>query len=647
MKSKVEEGSIVFFEIEGEFKNGLTWRSVMALLYSLFVFSPAVIYLNLVTIGGGLRGSAIEYATLLLFSEIAALYGNPITPQEAAIIFGPATTAGSGGFLTLIYRLYFTRSPLLRVFGIDPNEIPWWYSPPPTSPVWELRTFIHPDWIPPILIMCIVHITSLASGLFFGLLARELFIEGERLPFPMQQITVAAIDSLSKRGETMKTLSLFAIIGFSYGIIYYTIPIYTRALGILGLDLIPKPWADFTKAIEPYLPGASFGIATSLTTMSAGIIIPQELLVVGIFIGSALRFLIINPLLIQQGWSLWATVWTPGMNLTRIYQFSQLYYWLNPLIGVGFAVGFIPLIFNGRIFIQSLIRAFRFKKISKVESEKRVSGSPISGGWMILLFSIGTFGALLLDLYLIPDFPIWVLLLYEFIIPFLVTISAGRMYALTGTTAGSLNIPYFYQLSIIASGYPKIKAWFLPLRVDPGTGWLRSFAICSMTKTTIVSWIKASLIAWPLSLLVGFIYMQIFWQLAPIPSEVYPTPGIQWPIEIINQCVWITRPVSLFDVNQILYWALGFGALMALLWRLGLSSLMIGVASGMATPIPTATMILIGLILKRILMKFLGRTWILRNKAVLLAGLALGEGLAAICGISLAIAVKSAFTGIF
>jgi len=63
-KVKVEEviGFTEFYEVSGEFKSGLTWRSMLALLYSLFIFTPAVIYTSLVTLGGAL-GTAVEYAT--------------------------------------------------------------------------------------------------------------------------------------------------------------------------------------------------------------------------------------------------------------------------------------------------------------------------------------------------------------------------------------------------------------------------------------------------------------------------------------------------------------------------------------------------------------------------------------------------------
>ena len=625
-------------KVQGEYKSGFTWRALSALLFSLFVFTPAAIYLNLVTIGGTL-GRSVEYATLLLFAELAAIYGNPLTPQEAAIIFGPATLTGSRAFLNLIYHCYFVRSPLLSVFNVNPKEIPSWWAPPYTSEVWYLRTFFHSDWALPITVTIIFHIVTIAAGLFMGLLAREVFIRMEKLPFPMQQVTTSLIITLSERREDdIRILSVFTFIGIMYGFVYYIVPFIT------GLELIPKPWIDLTSAIEPYLPGAAFGITTSLTGLAPGLIIPQETLIIGILIGSILRFLIINPLLIKWRISDWAKVWVPGMNLTRIYQFSQLYFWLNPIIGVGFAVGLIPLFIRGKDYAQLIMRAL--KSLLGLSSTK-IDDSQVKKEWFIFTFCIGIIGSILLDLSLVPDFPLWAIVLFELIMPLLVTLSAGRMIALTGSSAGSLAIPYFRQLVIIASGYPKLSAWFLPLHVEPGTGELIGFKICELTKTTISSWIKASIIGSLLSLLVGFIYTQIFWYMAPIPSGMYPVPEIQWPIEIMNTLIWITRPVHIFNMYTILSWGTVFAILLVIFWYLNVPYIIFGIASGISTPIPLAIMIFIGLILRKILIRILGKTWFLKYRAIIPAGLILGESLASIFGISIAMIIKGAWRGVY
>ena len=47
-----------------EFKSGISWKSLLAVFYSLGIFTPAVIWLNLVTVGVAL-GSTISFCVLL------------------------------------------------------------------------------------------------------------------------------------------------------------------------------------------------------------------------------------------------------------------------------------------------------------------------------------------------------------------------------------------------------------------------------------------------------------------------------------------------------------------------------------------------------------------------------------------------------
>jgi len=622
-----------------EFKSGFTWRSLLALLYSVCVFTPALMWLQLTVVGAGL-GIAISFTTLLLFTELARITGKPITKQEAAIIFGPAATAGSAGFLSLIYRIYFVRHPLLQLFGINSESVPTWWAPPPSSTVWDLRTLIHPDCMYPILVFVAYWFINLAGDIFFGLIGREIFIEVENLSFPIQQIAVDAISTVTERSETrLHVFSWCVQIGFIWGLLLYAIPTYMTVIG-KPVSLIPIPWADLTWRIERYLPGAGFGIATDMMLVAAGIVLPP-LMVMGMFIGSAARYLVINPFLIHMRLSEWASSeygWNWGMGLIKIIQSSTLTFWLNPLIGVGFAVGLVPTIFHGREIYRSLTSIFQIRR--KTTLEKRISGPPTPLWVFIFLFSLGCIGAVIADLMLVPGFPVWGLILYEMVFPLIVFLGSGRIVGLTGQEA---SFPYISRLVIIATGYQKLDAWFLPLYLNPGTSWLRAFKICQLTKTTSWSWIKATLIAYPVSLLAGFLYTNLFWSIAPIPSSLYPVPGIMWPISIQQHCFWITR-TSFFDLSIILGSFAVFGALTAATQILRLPFSMISVAAGFGVPIPSMTTMLIGLIIGRIIAKIFGEHQFKTYKNTIGAGLSAGEGIAIVLGVAAAIAIKSIFS---
>ena len=623
--------------LSSEFKSGLTWRSILSIIYSVVVFTPVVIWLQLVTVGAPGLGGVISYFMLMLFAEYCRLSGKPLTLQEATIIFGPASIAGAT-FINLVYRAYFMQSPLVREFGIDVNEIPPWWAPPPNINLLELRTFMLPEWIPPLLVFFIAHYTSWTGNLFFGLLARELFIESERLPFPMATVRVVAIETLARRDERkISVFTLAAFISLIYGILLYTLPTITAQMK-KPIKTLPIPWFDFTKDLERICPGMAFGVATDIMILASGFVLPEGV-IIGMLIGSILRFIIINPLLLHLGLTDWAKQWVPGMDLTKIYQESTLYFWINPIIGMGFAVGIVPILLRGREFIQVFRRLFQFKTASS--RMKRFSGFPPNLWLLLALFMMGCVGAIILDLWLVPDFPIWALIFYEIILPFVTMLMSGRIIGLTGQ---NIELPYMKQLIIIASGHPRIDAWFLPLSVNPGIGWLRSFKLCELTKTTVNSMILTNFIAWPFGVLMGFLFTQIFWWIAPIPSVLFPAPAIQWPIRIMHQCIWITRPVHLFHLDMIVGSFIILGGFIVLFNLINIPINIVGVVTGLSSPIPVPTTIFIGYIIRKVLGQVMGKKWVQSNRAVIASGLMLGEGIAIIFGVMGALLILSLWT---
>lgn len=619
-------------ELSSEFKSGLTWRSLLAIFYSIFVFTPISIWVQLVTVGGPGLGGVISYFMLLVFAEYCRLSGKHLTFQEAAIIFGPASTSGIV-FTGLIYRSYFMQSALPKMFGINLEDVPYWWAPPPEINALDLRTFYIQAWVAPLVLFFVTHYTSWAGGLFFGLLGRELFIENENLQFPIQAVTVSAIDTLTIRDE--RKIGIFTVtcfISLVYGILLYTVPTVTTKLR-KPIRFLPVPWVDVSRDFQMYLPGTAFGVATDLMIFATGFILPERV-VIGMLIGSVARFLVVNPLLIRLGLTEWAERWIAGMNVTRTYQESTLYFWINPLIGIGFAVGIVPVILRGKKFIQVFMKSLQIKR----STARRISGPPSSRLLLITLFLTGCVGAVIVDLWLIPDFPIWALILYEIIFPFMTLLMTGRIIGLTGQ---DVQLPYMNRLTILMSGHPRIDGWFLPLSLNPGTGWLTAFAICQKTKTTARSAILTNFIAWPFAALTGFLFTQLFWSIAPIPSILFPAPGIQWPVSIMQESLWITRPARFFHPDVMISSFLIYGGLMALFEKTGMPISMVGVFTGMSSPIPVPITIFIGYLVAKILTRIMGKEWFRSNRSVLAAGLMLGEGIAITFGIVGALAILS------
>jgi len=372
---------------------------------------------------------------------------------------------------------------------------------------------------------------------------------------------------------------------------------------------------------------------------------------------------VFNPLVVWLGRTgimpnAWADEWRPGMDLTRIFQRSTLYYWVNPAIGISFALGFIPLLFRARAVGGALKYVFKGKAAMKMGGEERISGPPASPYLMLVLFLVGYVGIFLLDIYLCPGFPIYLFAIYELIMPFVVGFAAGRLFGVTGQ---GFSIPHLRQLILlggVAQGYvykditpgvhdpgSKIQVWFLPMELNPGTDWLRTMKLCQLTGTTVGSYLKMVLIAQPILLVVGFIYMSLFWKLAPIPSAMYPAPDVHWPIELINRAIWITRPAGYWHVPTMVYSFLIFGGLLAATRYFRLPITMVSVAAGLHMPIATSITMAIGLVIGGgILSRVFGREWYNKYRVTIAAGAGLGEGIAIMLGVMSALVAKSIFT---
>jgi len=619
-----------------KFKSCITVTSVLALIYATLIFMPAAIWTNLVIVGVNL--STIDFATLLIVVELSRLTGKKLTKQEMIVIWALSWMAISSPWLGYIYRAYYVQSPLVPKLGIDPMLIPTWWAPPITANVFRLRTFLHPSWVYPIAIAMVEFACGQAMGLFCGIIARDIFVRGEKLPFPLQLIKVQAVTSLSER-KKIHLLAIPAFISFIYGLFLYTIPFTSRVLGY-PIELIPFPWYDFTKQIERILPGACIGISTDAMLISSGLFLPSEI-VVTMLIGSLISFMIVNPLLVRMHLTAWAERWTYGMSIQKIYQDSILYFWLSIFIGISIAVGIVPLILHPKPFIRTLksFRSPKFMQELEFGGDELFASPRKKLALMTTLFIIGMVGNTALDWYLAPDFPLWAIALINIPVPLMFMIVNTRFSGLTGLR--SFNIPYLKELTIISTGYQDMAAWFLPLDIWTGVGWAENFKICDLTETKSSSYIKLWLIMTPITLLIGFIYTQMFWTIAPIPSSMYPAPAYIWPINIVTTASWIKRPPHLFHVDWILYSFFIFAGLIALIDFFHLPISLIGLSAGlMSLPPPQITQF-IGLVIGKILTKKFGKSWFNRNKAIIAAGIGLGEGLA----IVLATGISIIYTG--
>lgn len=602
-----------------EVKSGLTSTSLLALLYAILIFQPAMIWLSL-SAGTGIGN--LGWMSLIIFAELCAMFGKHLSKQEATVIFLLSgmgwSMAGAPFFIERIYRIYYAQSEIAALFGLS-DKIPYWWAPL-SSEAWLSRTFLHPSWITPLLISIAMLILGEAVNISMGLIMREIFVKSMRLPFPMQEISATGITTIAERPEEkMKVLVIGALIAMIYVVALYGSPIISEVLGYPAGEP-PIPWADFSPGIQRFIPGASFGVATDILVVVSGFILPFNV-VLSVFIGSIILYLIANPLLVNLNLTGFAKEYFHGMNVSQIMYRSYLYAWAGPMIGVSLAAGLVPLYLRRRAIIDG------FKALSK-------AGGKLSRLWMLLgIWMASSILSVAIAYSLVPLGIIYLAIMltmslaWSFVWTMISTYSVGITGIDLSPPGTILPIIKYSYLSV--SGIHSYDAWFIdPIMGTGGSGWCSSFYIVDRCATDVRSYIKTFLVLLPVIFIAGFVYVQIFWSMAPIPSVMFRYTAIFWPIRAVNESLWITgRMFQAFDPTWIAGAALltlGAGVIIHIL-KLPVS--IIAIAAGLGTAIPTAVTMFIGAILGKIIEWRIGsRVWG-ENKMVLAAGISIGSAL--------------------
>jgi len=240
---------------------------------------------------------------------------------------------------------------------------------------------------------------------------------------------------------------------------------------------------------------------------------------------------------------------------------------------------------------------------------------------------------------LVPGFPIYLFLLLTLPYAFIQGIIAARSVGITGQP---LVLPYVQQgvyMLGYSLGYQGIDVWFAPLVISTGGQgyWIQWFKVADLTETTVSSFVKAFIIGIVVSLMSHFIFTQLFWSMAPIPSSTYPATQIFWPVNVSMSIVWVTRQLFVFKP----LWLLGSFILSAVIFAFSeithLPISLIGIATGASMPFPMALSLFVGGVLGKIISRIVGREWWSRSNALIVAGLTVGEGV--IVGLVAGIAV--------
>ncbi len=539
---------------EQQFEEGFSGKTVIGALFVAFIMLPGALYLGLVA-GQGL-GPAAEWVTIVLFAEIMRRSFLPLKRQEIYILYyiaagltGLEATKGiSGGpFGWLIWNQYFVQSPAAALVAKD---IPHWVVPPATSVALQQRTFFHPDWLIPILILIMNEIfgklNSLSSGYFLFRVTSDI----EQLPFPMAPVAASGATALAEAASKeeswrWRVFSIGSVIGLIFGFFYIAVPVFTGVVFNKAFTLIPIPFFDLTTNTESILPGAIVGISGDITKVLTGFIIPYHI-VAGSLAGSVICRVLLAPFLQKAG--LFGTSesngWTPGMDAIYTKQATDIKFWMSVGMGLQIAIAIIGF-YSVILSIRAMRKASRDRGMM-LRVPKGRGDIPLHIPVMIWL-SITAFyiffvkAMLSWDGRMHPgenhDFPIWILVFYGLIWTPINSYVSARMIGLTG---GGVSFAYLKEVSIMKSGYQYADIWYAPVPLNDYGSFAQRFRELELTDTKFTSVIKAEAMMLPTIFIASLIFWAFFWHASQIPSSQHPYAAKFWPISATFQALFNT-----------------------------------------------------------------------------------------------------------
>jgi len=614
-------------------KSGLTWRSLFGLITAALLFVPVNIYLNLST--GMTVSTAATYIIIILLSEMARYSGNPLSRHELFIMYATMGVAATAlpPYYWLVYRSFFINTPVTYAYTIDGKPLPYlvedWLCPPIGSPAHMYRTLFQIEWLKPVAVFTVLSLLVFIADLGLSIFLSYLTVRVADLRFPFATLDWSLIETITERESDRVKIFMT---GFYPGLIYGAILYGGFSMGV---PIIPLPWADFTWLTEKYLPGAIIGISTEPSPFIFGLMLPLS--VTGnILAGSLIVWVLlnhvftVNPSFFPQ----WVKEYYQGMTISSIYQRSFQRIWIS--IQFGFVIGLaVALIASLRKNILGVIR-LRVKNTKNEFPSIKLA---------LILYAVGSIGSVFLFITFVPEIPFYVPLLTSLVVSFMIGALAAYAIGEIGTFP---SLPWPWQAIVYFTPYKGYPGWVVSPYICLGTpgGASQMVKVSYLSGTKPKDYFRAWVIAFILNLIFGFIIIDAYWRLAPIPSSAYPGSMIYWPIYATNDALFSTRQIRL-DTMLLLFSSLlscVFYFVSNILQKIGVPFNAIAFIMGCYTLPTSSIMMFIGSLISHfILTKYFGREKWMAIRGVFSAGLFAGVGIFLGVGIALTLVTKAAW----
>jgi len=525
-------------DVPTTFKEGFGWKAVIGGLFVGFLMVPGGMFLGLM-IGGGGYGSAVDWVTIIFFTEIARRCRTSLTKQESYILFSVAGgilgMAVGGYFNNFIWDQYLMQCPYAFKFGIA-HRVPIWVAPPPGSEAFTTRSLLHPDWWPQLLMMAIWMVWGRLNFYSLGYALFRITSDVERLPFPFAHIAAQGVTALAESDRETWRWRVFTIgstVGIAFGAIYVAVPTLTGVAFGTPIQLIPIPFIDLTTNVQDILPAVPLALSTSLGFIFVGFVVPFWA-VVGGAIGGTLGRLVLNPLMYKFGV---LTTWTRGSTVIETGIANGVDFWMSWGIGTGFGVAFIGIY----TAVRGVLKSSKTEEGTSAAVKMRVGRGDIPVSLALLFYVVSTTGTIIICHMLVPKFPIWILLVFGFGYTPLISYISARLIGLVGSGVG---FPYLREATFVLSGYKGIDIWWAPIPLGNAGGGAQSFRQVELTGTKFTSLLKAQLYMIPIGLFSSLLFWSLIWKMGEIPSSAYPYAMRFWPQAAFWSCFWRTATTT-------------------------------------------------------------------------------------------------------
>jgi len=627
------------------FEEGFDWKTIVGAVFIGFLMMPGSMYLQLV-IGTGI-GPAARWVTIILFAEIAKRAYTELKQQEIFLLYYMAGAAMASPFHGLLWNQYLVQSDAAKMLGLT-DLIPTWVAPGPDSDSLVSRTFLHRDWLVPILLLVGSQIVQRIDHFGLGYALYRITSDVEKLPFPMAPVgalgTMALAESTEDRksGWKWRIFSIGGMIGLAFGALYVLFPVVSGLIFTEPVRLIPIPWADFTRNTEEWLPAVATGIQFDLGLVFTGMVLPFWA-VIGGLVGLVVT-IAANPGLYSHGI---LHRWRQGMSTVDTVFANNFDFYMSFGIGLGLAIGVIGIWQVARSLRKGGVDGSAYKALFSTNKAR----GDINFWVSIAIYVVSTLSYVGLCLFLVPQFPWLFFVLYGFVYTPVISYITARMEGIAGQF---VSLPLVREASFIAGarffGYQGIEIWYAPIPIHNYGKATVDFREIELTGTSLRGIIKAEIVVFPVVMVASLLFSQFIWQLAPIPSASYPYAQELWHLQALNTLLMQT---STLEGNSLFFQALngwyvsaglGLGLVTYLLLMLfGLPVLLVyGIVRGLGQSVPHGLILeVVGALLGRYyFLKRYGKPW--RQYApVLLAGFSCGMGLMGMFAMGATLILKS------